>query len=109
MKRPLALCAGLLLSFSALAASPVDVNSADADAIAASLDGIGLSKAEAIVAWRDEHGPFKNLADLSSVKGVGMALLERNREAIQFGEKPEKPAKATKATKAKASKDSTEE
>jgi competence protein ComEA len=107
--RPLALCAGLLLSFSALADSPVNINSADAAAIAGSLDGIGLAKAEAIVAWRDEHGPFKSLADLSAVKGVGMALLERNREAIQFDEKPAKPAKAMKAAKAKADKDAAAE
>jgi competence protein ComEA len=107
--RPLALFAGLLLSFSALAATPVDVNSADATALASSLDGIGLSKAEAIVAWRDEHGPFKNLADLSAVKGVGMALLERNRDAIQFGDKQEKSVKAAKPTKAKASRDGAED
>jgi len=73
------------------AASQVDVNSADARALAESLDGVGLAKAEAIVAWRQQHGPFETLDDLSKVDGIGPHILERNREAIVFG-KPREPA-----------------
>jgi competence protein ComEA len=65
-----------------LAATPVNVNKADAATIAKSLDGIGLSKAQAIVDWRDAHGPYKSADDLSQVKGIGAATLERNRAAI---------------------------
>ena len=64
------------------AATPVNINKADAATIASSLDGIGQSKAEAIVAWRDAHGPFKSADDLAQVKGIGPATLERNRTAI---------------------------
>ena len=65
-----------------LAATPVNVNKADAATIASSLDGIGQSKAQAIVDWREAHGPFKTADDLAQVKGIGAATLERNREAI---------------------------
>ena len=71
-----------VLSLPAFAGTPVNVNKADAATLAHSLDGIGPSKAAAIVAWREEHGPFKNVDDLSQVKGIGPATLERNRSAI---------------------------
>lgn len=65
-----------------LAATPVNINQANAAAIAKSLDGIGQSKAEAIVAWREANGPFKKADDLRHVKGIGKATIERNRSAI---------------------------
>lgn len=64
------------------AATPVNINKADATAIAKALDRIGPAKAEAIVAYRDEHGPFKSVDDLAHVKGIGKATLELNRDAI---------------------------
>ena len=66
----------------ALAATPVNINTADAATLAKSLDGIGMSKAQAIVAWREAHGPFKSVDDLTQVKGFGAKTLERNRAAI---------------------------
>ena len=78
----LALCFAMVLP--AFAATPVNVNKADAQTIATSLDGIGLSKAQAIVAYRDAHGPFKSVDDLGNVKGVGAKTLERNRDAIRL-------------------------
>ena len=64
------------------AATPVNINKADAKVIAKSLDGIGATRAEAIVAWREAHGPFKKADDLKHVKGIGKATIERNRSAI---------------------------
>lgn len=78
----LALC--LAMALPAFAATPVNVNKADAQTIAASLDGIGMSKAAAIVAYRDAHGPFKKVDDLGNVKGVGTKTLARNRDAIRL-------------------------
>lgn len=77
-----ALAFALALPGLLLAATPVNINQADAAAIAKSLDGIGQSKAEAIVAWREAHGPFKKADDLKHVKGIGKATIERNRAAI---------------------------
>ncbi len=64
------------------AATPVNINQANAATIAKSLDGIGPSRAKAIVAWREAHGPFKKADDLKHVKGIGKATIERNRGAI---------------------------
>ena len=40
---------------------------------------------EAIVAYRKEHGAFKSLDQLASVKGIGLKTVEKNREAITLG------------------------
>lgn len=95
-----ALAIALALALPAFAATPVNINKADAETIAKSLDGIGPSKAGAIVAWRDEHGPFKTVDELSQVKGVGEATLERNRTAILLSDDPS--SEAAKPAKSKA-------
>lgn len=91
----------LVLALPAFAAGPVDINSADAKTIAEALTGIGLSKAEAIVAYRAENGPFASADDLSKVKGVGEKTVERNRDLIVTGSSKSKTA-ASKAPKAPA-------
>jgi len=72
----------LLLPWLALA-GPVNINTADAETIAAELKGVGLSKARAIVEYRKKHGPFQNPGDLSLVKGIGERTVELNRGDIQ--------------------------
>lgn len=59
----------------------VNINSADAVTLA-DLDGIGASKAEAIVAYREANGPFKTAQDLSNVKGIGARTVEKNAERL---------------------------
>jgi len=66
-------------------AGPVDINKADAESLAAALKGIGQSKAEAIVAYRDKHGPFKAVDDLTLVKGIGEKTVEANRDNMTVG------------------------
>ena len=63
----------------AVLAAPVDINTADAAAIAAAMKGVGLKKAEAIVAYRKANGPFKRVEDLTLVKGIGIKTVEKNR------------------------------
>lgn len=60
----------------------VDINSADAKTLAESLTGVGLVKAEAIIAYRTANGPFKRIEDLAKVKGIGARTIEANRDAI---------------------------
>jgi competence protein ComEA len=43
---------------------PVDINTADAGTLARELNGVGPARAQAIVAYRNEHGPFKSVDDL---------------------------------------------
>lgn len=78
----------LALSASAFAADKVNVNTADAATIAAALNGVGESKAEAIVAYRQEHGPFKSPEQLAQVKGIGLKTIEKNRDMIEVGAAP---------------------
>lgn len=85
MKRLLSsvlLSSALLFSPFSLAAEPVDINTASATQIASALNGIGPSKAEAIVAYREANGPFIAVEQLTDVKGIGPATLEKNRELI---------------------------
>jgi competence protein ComEA len=101
-----ALALSIAMALPALAATPVNVNQADAQTIATSLDGIGTSKAEAIVAYRKAHGPFKSVDELGNVKGVGQKTLARNRDAIRLsGATPAAkaaPAKSKPAHKSRA-------
>lgn len=64
-------------------AGQVNINTADAETIAAELNGVGLSKAKAIVEYRSKHGPFRSVDDLSLVKGIGERTVDKNRSDIQ--------------------------
>lgn len=93
---------GLMISSTAFAATPVNVNTADAPTLAQSLDGVGLAKAHAIVAWREANGLFESADQLTEVKGIGQALVDRNREAIQVdGGKPARKPRPTRTGRAK--------
>ena len=78
----------LALSASAFAAERVNINTADAATIAAALNGVGEAKAQAIVAYRTEHGPFKSADQLAEVKGIGLKTVERNRDLIEVATRP---------------------
>ncbi len=85
MKKPLmSLMALVLVVVSITAASAaqkaaftgvVNVNTASAEELT-QLPGIGKSKADAIVAYRQAH-PFKAVTELTEVKGIGPKLLEK--------------------------------
>lgn len=66
-------------------ANTIDINTADAQTLATGLSGVGETKARAIVAYRDQNGPFKSPDDLKQVKGIGDRILELNRGAISTG------------------------
>ena len=70
-------------------AGPVDINTADAATLAKELKGIGPSRAEAIVAWREANGPFKSPEDIMLVQGIGERVLEDNRAVLSVST-PEK-------------------
>ncbi|WP_256992545.1 helix-hairpin-helix domain-containing protein [Paenibacillus sp. XY044] len=48
------------------------------------LPGIGEAKAKAILEYRDQHGPFKSVADLDKVKGIGPKMLEKMKPYIEL-------------------------
>jgi competence protein ComEA len=61
----------------------VDLNGADAPTLQRELAGVGEAKAKAIVAYRDSNGPFASVDELLEVKGIGKAILERNRDKLE--------------------------
>lgn len=63
-------------------APQLDLNTADALTLQKELNGIGKAKAEAIVAYREANGPFASVDELLEIKGIGNALLERNRDKV---------------------------
>ena len=82
MKTLLTLIAVAFFSVWAWAGSPVNINTANAEQISEALKGIGQSKAEAIVAYRDANGVFKHVDELVNVKGIGIRTVDINREFI---------------------------
>lgn len=64
-------------------ADKVNLNQADALTLQRELVGIGEAKAKAIVAYREGNGPFSSIDELLEVKGIGKAILEKNREKIE--------------------------
>ena len=97
MKRTAAIALILALAgpLAALAGQTVDINSADAETLAKVIDGIGVAKAQAIIDYRQAHGPFQSVDGLAAVKGIGERTVERNRDRLSVS-----PAPATAATAA---------
>lgn len=76
------------LSLSGLAlaeTTSVDINTASAEQLAEALHNVGTAKAEAIVAYREENGPFEHIDELVNVRGIGLATVDRNRDRIELG------------------------
>lgn len=65
-----------------VAADPVDINTADVSILAGAIDGVGEKKAATIIAYRDAHGPFNSVDELSRVKGIGAQTVDRNRHNL---------------------------
>ena len=88
----------------AVHAEPVNINTADATALAKALNGIGPAKAKAIVSYREKNGPFKSVDQLAMVEGITQKLIDKNRADIKLGaekgaEKGAAPAPAAKPAK----------
>lgn len=60
---------------------PVDLNSATVEQFDG-LPGVGPSTAAAIVAHRDQNGPFASVDDLDAVRGIGPSKLEALRDLV---------------------------
>jgi len=74
-----------LLMVQVVHAEPVNVNTADATALAKALNGIGPAKAKAIVSYREKNGPFKSVDQLAMVEGITQKLIDKNRADIKLG------------------------
>ncbi|MBC1371039.1 ComEA family DNA-binding protein [Listeria booriae] len=59
----------------------VNINTADTTALQ-TIPGIGASKAQAIIDYREKEGLFQKVEDLSKVSGIGAKTVERLSEHI---------------------------
>ena len=78
---------GILLGLSsaAVAQDSLNINTASAEMLAETIEGVGERKAEAIVRYREEHGPFASVDELLEVRGIGPKTLERSRDKLSVG------------------------
>ena len=60
----------------------VNINTDTAETLAKNLTGVGLSRAQAIVAYRESYGPFYSPEELTAVKGIGKGTVEKNSDRI---------------------------
>ena len=84
-KRFIPTLAATLLLTQLVQAEPVNINTADATALAKALNGVGPAKAKAIVSYREKNGPFKTVDQLAMVEGISQKLIDRNRADIKLG------------------------
>jgi competence protein ComEA len=76
--------AAMLLLTQFVQAEPVNINTADATALAKALNGVGPAKAKAIVSYREKNGPFKTVDQLAMVEGITQKLIDKNRADIRL-------------------------
>lgn len=76
--------AALLFIPALLFAATVNINTADKETLMSSIKGVGEKRAEAIIAYREEHGAFTSIDGLADVKGVGPSIVEKNMENLSL-------------------------
>ena len=84
---------GLIASLSTCVFAAVNINTANVEELQ-QLKGIGAKKAAEIVAYREAHGEFKNVDELTNVKGIGKATLEKLRQELVVKNEAEIKTKA---------------
>ncbi len=65
-----------------ITATTVNINQADAATLASVLVGVGLRRAEAIVAYREKNGNFYSAEELTAVRGIGKSTIDKNVSKI---------------------------
>jgi competence protein ComEA len=64
------------------AAEPVDINTASAEVLADTIDGVGVKRAQAIIEFRESNGPFASLDGLLAIRGIGLRVLDKARDRL---------------------------
>ena len=76
------LAAGLVVTAWAAPDGQININSANAEELALMLVGVGESRAQAIIDYRQQHGDFTEVSDLLAVRGIGTKVIEDNAAKI---------------------------
>ena len=80
----LAVC---LLIPTLLFAETVNINTADKETLMTSIKGVGETRAEAIIAYREQNGAFKSVDELAEVRGIGASIVEKNMDNLAVADK----------------------
>lgn len=62
--------------------SQVNINTATVEELTKVLAGIGNNKAQKIIEYRDNYGPFISIEQLKEVSGIGQSILDKNKGRI---------------------------
>jgi len=62
----------------------IDINQAEKETLM-TLNGIGDSKADNIIAYREENGSFQSIEDIKNVSGIGEATFDNLKDFIHVG------------------------
>ncbi|MEE8320745.1 MAG: ComEA family DNA-binding protein [Gammaproteobacteria bacterium] len=73
----------LLVPILAFAGELVNINTADKETLMTVIKGVGEKRAEAIITYREQNGPFKSVDELAEVSGVGQSIVDKNREILK--------------------------
>ena len=79
MKHACACLVLALLSFAVSSEEQVNINTADRQALMETIKGVGDKRAESILQYREQHGPFQSVEELIEVKGINASIIEKNR------------------------------
>ena len=69
-----------------IAGEMININTAGKESLM-TIKGIGEKRAEAIIGWRQKHGPFKSVDDLAEISGIGKSIIDDNRNSLTVGPK----------------------
>jgi len=70
-----------------LFAEAVNINTADKEALMTSIKGVGETRADAIIAYREQNGAFKSVEELAEVRGIGASIVEKNMDNLSVTDK----------------------
>ncbi|MCL2876136.1 MAG: helix-hairpin-helix domain-containing protein [Betaproteobacteria bacterium] len=92
-----------LCPLAAMALEPVNINTADEIALQ-QINGIGPSKAKAIIDYRNKHGAFAKVDDMIKVPGIGKKSLASMKPQLTAGTATAAPASTAREKGCKAGK-----
>ena len=80
----LAVC---LLIPALLFAETININTADKETLMSVIKGVGEKRAEAIIAYREQNGPFKSIEELGAISGISGSIIEENMDNLSIIDK----------------------
>ncbi len=60
----------------------ININTANKETLMSTIKGVGEKKAEAIIDYRETNGPFESVDDLTNIKGIAQATIDKHREML---------------------------